>query len=139
MPETGQVLEVISDEISLTMLYMIIDKEQTNNSLKDTLGLSRKQFYGRILKLRKAGLVNRVTSRYVMTSFGRVVFQALLRVDDGIGHFTKLKVIDTLTNSEIPRAEFAKLVDELIKDDHIKHLIINRKIDRQPKSIKGVE
>jgi hypothetical protein len=132
IPELGQVLDAISDQMSLTMLYMIIDKEQTRTSLRDTLGLSRKQFYDRILKLRKAGLVKRISSKYTITSFGRVVFDAQLRVDKGIGYITKLKVIDTLTNTEIPRAEFAKLVDEWIKDEHIKYLITNRKVERQP-------
>jgi hypothetical protein len=139
MPEIARVLDVISDEITLTMLHIIIDKEQTRDSLRNTLGLSRKQFYDRILKLRRAGLVKRISSKYVITSFGRVAFEAQLRVDKAMGYITKLKLIDTLTNTDIPGAEFAKLVDELIEDDQIKHLILNAKIDIQSKSIEGIK
>lgn len=138
-PEMARILGMISDEISLTMLHMIIDKEQTTNSLRNTLGLSRKEFYTRVLKLRRVGLIKRINSKYFITSLGRVVFEAQLKVDKAIGHISKLRVIDTLENSEIPRAEFAKLVHELIKDDHIKRLIIDRKIDRQSKTIEGMK
>ena len=62
-----------------------------------------------------------------------------MRVDNAMGCITKLKLIDTLTNTDIPGPEFAKLVDELIEDNHIKHLILNAKIDRQSKSIEGIK
>jgi hypothetical protein len=54
-----QVLNAISDNISVKMFRMIAADSETSEGLMDKLGVSRKQYYDRMCKLYAAGLITR--------------------------------------------------------------------------------
>lgn len=78
--------------------------------------LSRKQYYGRLSKLMKAGLLKRVSKKnYEMTSTGYIVKKCLDTISDAISMEPKLRAFDILKNeNQIPTDD---LIDQLF-DSH---------------------
>jgi predicted transcriptional regulator len=126
VPKVAEVLDAISDDISFNMLDIIIRDVQTIDSLTDKLNVSSKQCYDRIVKFLDNGLIKRKGMNYVITSFGRLVFEAQLKVAKAVQNLSKLKVIDAVRNVDISRDEYATLIDELIEDNEIKNIILYR-------------
>jgi DNA-binding Lrp family transcriptional regulator len=126
VPKVAEVLDAISDDISFNMLDIIIRDVQTIDSLTDKLNVSSKQCYDRIVKFLDNGLIKRKGMNYVITSFGRLVFEAQLKVAKAVQNLSKLKVIDAVRNGDISRDEYATLIDELIEDNEIKNIILYR-------------
>jgi predicted transcriptional regulator len=126
VPELAEVLDAISDDISFNMLDIIIRDVQTIDSLTDKLNVSNKQCYDRIVKFLDIGLIKRKGMNYVITSFGRLIFEAQMKVAKAVQKLSKLKVIYAVRNGDISRDEYATLIDELIEDNEIKDIILNR-------------
>ena len=125
-PQLTQVLNAISDEISLNIFVIIKNDGKNTEGLRDELNITSKQCYHRINKLVDMGLVRRKGSYYNITSFGRVIFQAQEKVAIAIKNLSKLKIVDVIRDSNLPRDECTKLVGEIIDDDELKEMIINQ-------------
>ena len=54
--------------------------------------LSRKQYYARLSKLVKAGLVKRVNGRYLLTPFGIVIYDLQLEFRRAVDSHLKTKI-----------------------------------------------
>lgn len=120
-----QVLEAICDDISITMFNTIANNPESPDSLADNLNISRKQCYDRISKLHNAGLLERKNKKYFVTSFGKLIYQAQLKVAKAASNYWKLKVIDAIKSyNEIPNTEYEDVIHELIDDPEIKKLIL---------------
>jgi hypothetical protein len=61
----------------------------TNNAAP---GLSRKQYYARLSKLIKVGLVKRVKGRYLLTPFGIVIYDLQLEFHRAVDSHLKTKI-----------------------------------------------
>jgi predicted transcriptional regulator len=125
-PELAQVLDAISDEISLNIFVIIKNNAKNTESLRDELNISSKQCYDRIMKLVDVGLVKRKGLYYCITSFGRLIFQAQEKVAKAIKNLSKLKIVDVIKDTNLPRDERTKLVNELIDDDELREMIVNQ-------------
>src|SRR3954453_18829176 len=85
--------------------------------LKDTKGLSKKQYYLRMRRLIKVGLVRRKKGRFSFTCMGVVVNHAQTIIEAGVNNFWKLKAIDSIEASkEIGEHERTKLIKTIIND-----------------------
>jgi predicted transcriptional regulator len=126
-PQTAQVLDAISDEISFNMLKIIKNNAKNSETLRDELNISAKQCYVRIAKLVGTGLVKRNGGCYSITSFGRLIFQAQAKVAKAIENLSKLKIVDAIRSSDLPKDEHTKLIDELIDDEELKEMIVKSK------------
>src|SRR5213080_4252594 len=78
--KSGRVVDVIklmSDDKSL-FIFNTIFLASGNNSetLRAQLKLTQKQYYSRISRLIKAGLVKRQKGRYFVTAFGKVIYDS---------------------------------------------------------------
>jgi predicted transcriptional regulator len=119
------VLRTISDDKSLelfkTIAHGIIDSETLKNKTK----LTRKQYYSRLARMSKAGLVKKKSGKYLLTVFGRVVYDSQLTVENALTSYWKLKAIDSLeTSNELPKEEQQKLIDALLDDQEIKAILV---------------
>ena len=56
-----------------------------------SIDLSRKQYYQRLAKLRKLGLVKRQNNRYVLTNFGIVIYDVQLKFREALDSHLKTK------------------------------------------------
>jgi len=125
-PELAQVLDAISDEISLNIFIIIKNDAKNIEGLRDELNITSKQCYHRINKLLDMGMVRRKGSYYSVTSFGRVIFQAHENVAKAIKNLSKLKIVDVIRDSNLHRDERTKLVADLIDDDELREMIISQ-------------
>lgn len=128
---TAQVLRAISDEKSMHLFRLISqnDKGIDSESLKVQSKLTRKQYYSRLSRLTKTGLVKRRKGRYSMTFFGKIVNSSQSRIDTALVNYWKLKAIDSLeTSKELPIEEQQKLIDSMLKDQKELRDILGNKL-----------
>ena len=73
----AEVINLISDDKSLlTFKTIFLASGNSSEILRTQLKLTRKQYYSRISRLIKAGLVKRQKGRYFVIAFGKVVHNA---------------------------------------------------------------
>ena len=75
------VIKAISDDKSLVLFNTIALASGNADTLKITLKLTRKQYYSRMAGLTSAGLVIRRKGNFFLSSFGRLVYDAQLRIE----------------------------------------------------------
>jgi hypothetical protein len=126
-----EVLDAISDDISLNLLSVIINKAGTADSLRDQLQLSQREYYARMVKLVDTGLVKRKGQAYTITSFGRLIYQAQLKIAKAAKNLSKLKVADIIRDSDISKDEYTEFIDKLFHDYEIKNIIFTQMRNEQ--------
>ena len=118
------VLHVISDIKSLDMFCFIAKQSVESHVLKQTKGLSKKQYYSRTSQLLKVGLIKRKNGRFSLTTFGVVVYHAQLVIESGIKNYWKLKAIDSIQSStDIREQERVKLIKSILGDNPIEKIL----------------
>ena len=96
--------------------------------LRDTKGLSKKQYYLRTRQLLKTGLIQRNKGRFSLTCFGAVVYHVQLVVEKGVNNYWKLKAIDSIQSSaEIGEHERTKLIKTIIDDSGIESILVSQR------------
>jgi DNA-binding HxlR family transcriptional regulator len=95
----GEIIRCINDKKTLSLFRAVaVLESRRSGTLKSKVKLTRKQYYKRIEKLMHIGLVNRIGGRYRLTSFGKVVFNLLIRVlEFAVKYHRELKSIDPIT------------------------------------------
>jgi hypothetical protein len=87
--------------------------------------LIRKQYYSRMSKLIKSGLIKRKQGKHTLTAFGKVVYDAQMKIENAANNYWILKAIDSLEDSDdLPSEERKKLIDQLIDNQEIKDIVI---------------
>ena len=120
---TLQVLEVLSDRISVDMFNSIAEKVTTSDNLVRLLGVSPRQYHTRQSYLMKTGLIRRRHGVLTLTSLGYLIYRALLILASACRQSLELMMIDAVKSTGgIPRNEQKDLIDKLILDPPIKKL-----------------
>lgn len=121
------VLAAISDKQSLELFRYIADTNGDSEALRAKINLTRKQYYSRLSRMTKVGLVKRKNGKHFLTAFGKVVYDAQKTIEKAVDIFWKLKAIDSLELSgELPQEERAKLIDNLLDNKEIKQILFNK-------------
>ena len=120
------ILGAISDNRASNILKSIASADSNSDILITELKLTRKQYYSSMSGLIKAGLVKRQRGRYLLTSFGKVIYSAQMsletKIESALNNYWKLKAIDSL---EMPsREENDKVISMLIDNQEIKGILI---------------
>lgn len=111
----GDILNAIADNKALALFHTIRLADYNSNLLVSKLKISRKQYYSRISRLTKSGLVRRYRGKYILTMFGKIVYKEEGTIENV---YPKLKVVDMLEMStEIPTDERNKIINALL-DNH---------------------
>ncbi|MFZ0405063.1 MAG: hypothetical protein WAL79_04495 [Nitrososphaeraceae archaeon] len=121
------VMKAVSDSKSLDMFRSIAKGSIESEVLKQTKGLSKKQYYFRMRQLLKAGLVRRIKGSFSLTCLGAVVYHAQLIVEKGVNNYWKLKAIDSIQAAEIGQNERMKLIKTIIDDSGIESILVAQK------------
>ena len=122
----AEVIRTISDENSLLIFNTIFhaggDESET---IREELKLTRKQYYSRISRLQKTGLVKRQKGRYFITAFGKVIYDSQRLLSIAIKNYWKLRAIDSLglDENEVPNEERRKIIDELLGNQQLKDIL----------------
>jgi predicted transcriptional regulator len=121
----GDIIQSISDSKSLDLFCSIAKGNMESEDLKETKGLSRKQFYTRTSQLLKQGLIQRNKGSFSLTSLGIIVYHAQLVIEAGVNNYWKLKAIDSIESSgEIVEQERVKIIKTILDDNTVQNILV---------------
>ena len=119
------ILHSISNGKSLDLFRSIAKGSVESEVLKETQGLSRKQFYTRTSQLLQAGLIQRSKGSFSLTSLGIIVYHAQLVIEAGVNNYWKLKAIDSIESSgEIVGQERVKIIKTILDDNTVQNILV---------------
>jgi predicted transcriptional regulator len=126
------VLRAISDDKSYNLFTSIALKNGDGKLLITNLHMTRKQYYSRLYRLKSAGLIKRKGCKYIVTTFGKILYESLKLQEKAVEISWKLKAIDaikqqSINKDEMPEEELRKLIDTLIQDQRINEFIVLQK------------
>jgi len=84
-------LNAISNDKSLMLFNIIALVGGDSSILMSRLNLTRKQYYSKISDLTNAGLIQRKTGRFLLTSFGKVVYEAHVLIGKLFNRYRSLR------------------------------------------------
>ena len=121
----GDILHSISDSKSLAFFWFIAKGSVESEVLKQTKGVSKKQYYLRTRQLLKQGLIQRNKGSFSLTCLGAIVYHAQLVIEKGVSNYWKLKAIDSIQSSVgVEEYERIKLIKTIIDDSRIEGILI---------------
>jgi predicted transcriptional regulator len=124
MVSVVEILEAISDVKSLKLFNTIATKGGNSEDLSVQLKLSRKEYYSRMSRLMKTGMVKRKNGKHFLTAFGKIVYDAQVTVKKAVESYWKLKAIDSIDLSdEITVKERDKLIQTLVDYVEIREIL----------------
>ena len=119
-----QVLEVISDQISIDIVTAISNNVTNPDNIIQVLDLTRKQYYSRCSRLSNIGLVSKQNGKMRLSSFGRIVYNAQLKIANAFSHSSQLRMIDTIkSHSGMSEDQQKIIIDKLLDDSQLKNLV----------------
>ena len=122
---TAAVLKTIADDKSLELFSIVALEKIDSRDLKSKMKVTRKQYYSRLSRMTKAGLVRRKNGRYILTTFGKIVFESKVTIENALTNYWKLKAIDSLeTSNEVPKEEQQKLIETLLDNEEIRGILV---------------
>ena len=121
----GDILHSISDSKSLDLFCFIAKGSVESEVLKQSKGLSKKQYCLRTKQLLKQGLIQRNKGSFSLTCLGAIVYHAQSVIESGVNNYWKLKAIDSIQSSaEIGEHERTKLIKTIIDDSGIESILV---------------
>jgi hypothetical protein len=126
MQSVANIFNSLSDEQSVMLFATIATKSIGSVELRSKISLTRKQYYSKLSRIIRAGLVRRRKGKLVVTTFGKIVFNSQKVIEDANNCQWKLKVLDSIDVKEISQEERGKLLDDLVDNKHIKEILSKR-------------
>jgi predicted transcriptional regulator len=118
------VLRTIADDKSIELFTTVALETIDSKNLKKKTKLTRKQYYSRLSRMTSAGLVKRKNGKYILTTFGRIVYDSKVTIENALNNYWKLKAIDSLeTSNEVPKEEQQKLIETLLENEKIRAIL----------------
>src|SRR5919198_2503962 len=119
------ILRTIADDKSLELFKTIAQGTIDSENLKSKTKLTRKQYYSRLSRMTRAGLVRKKSGKYILTTFGKIVYDSQAIVENALNNYWKLKAIDSLeTSNDLPKEEQKKLIETLLDNQEIKEILV---------------
>lgn len=129
MVSVDDILKAISDDKALVLFNTIAlaDGDGTEIQIRK-IGLTSKQYYSRLARLRRADLVRRKNGMYVLSLLGKIVYEVHMTICKALSYHWKLKAIESIQMSasagvKLPKEELSKVIDTLIDDYKIKNMV----------------
>jgi predicted transcriptional regulator len=124
-PKISEVFAAISDDSSLELFKLVALANSSTHDLRSKTKLTRKQYYSRLYRLTKYGLVRKRDKRYSLTTLGKILFDAETTIENTLENFWRIKAIDSIEVSDgITLEEHRSLVNTLINDQNIKSMLV---------------
>lgn len=123
--DLSEIFKCISDDKSLTLFNSVAHMNERSELLISKLNMTRKQFYARMERLSRQGLIMRTGGQYQLTTLGKIIYH----LQNTIGKAAetnqwKLRTIDTLVSENcMPSNELHILVDKLIENDALRAIV----------------
>jgi predicted transcriptional regulator len=125
MVSIAEIYGAICDERSLKLFNAIATNGGSSGELSSQIGLSNKQYYSRMSRLVKTGMVKRKNGTHILTAFGEIVYYAQATINKAVESYWKLKAIDSIDTSDVISANERKnLLETLIDDSGLKTILL---------------
>lgn len=132
MQTLAKVFESLSDDQSLDLFRTIANDNISSIVLRNKVELTRKQYYSRLSRMAKAGLIKRKNGKLALTAFGKIVYEVHKTIENAFNNQWKLKVIDSIEYSdELPKDERKKLVENLIENEQIREILSQERAEQK--------
>ena len=119
-----QVLKVISDQITIDIVTAISNNVTNSDNIMQILDLTRKRYSSRCSRLSNIGLVSKQNGEMMLTSFGRIVYNAQLKIANAFSHSSQLRMIDAIkSHSGMSEDQQKIIIDRLLDDSQLKNLV----------------
>ena len=124
MHSVAEIFESLSDEQSVKLFNTIASERVNSVEMRTKVPLTRKQYYSRISRMIRVGLIKRKGGKLFLTAFGKIVYESQKLIEAANNAQWKLKVLDSVdVSEELPKEEREKLLDNLIENSHIKEIL----------------
>ena len=133
MISTIDILSALSDDKALILFNTIaLGKCYDFKILIKNMGITQSQYYSRLRRISNTGLVKRENGKYMATTLGNVVYEAVSMVGKALNYYWALKAIESFLSSS-PAADSMEdksmftsmLIDSLIDDNQLKKILTN--------------
>jgi predicted transcriptional regulator len=127
LTELEQVVNSLADRKSLSIFKYVAQEPSDTSTLRRKLNLSRKQYYTRLSEMVDVGIIRKYHSNYTLTSFGKMVYDALGVIELGLTNYWKLKALDSLEftkTAKVPHEERERILESLIDNMKIKEILL---------------
>jgi DNA-binding transcriptional ArsR family regulator len=133
MISTIDILSALSDDKALILFNTIaLGKCYDFKSLIKRMGITQSQYYFRLRRISNMGLVKREKGKYIATTLGNVVYEAVSMVGKALNYYWALNAIESFLSSS-PAADSMEdksmltsmLIDNLIDDNQLKKILTN--------------
>jgi CheY-like chemotaxis protein len=121
IPSMVDILNALSDDKALDIFKIIALSNCDSNILITKTKLTLKQYYPKMDRLIKAGLVRKKDGNYCLTSFGKVFCNLQITAENALSSYWKLKAIDSFDN--LSKEEYHRYIDSLIDNYNIKRIL----------------
>lgn len=124
-----EVLSLLSDTRSLTLFNHIASlKGKVDGAVVyRALNLTPRQYYDRLSRLQRYGLVTRKQGIYSITTFGKAIFDAHDLIGIALKTYWKLSAIDSLQSSgALTKTDFIKLLNSLSGIEKIRQILASQ-------------
>ena len=123
----ASVLRSIADDKSLELFRTVALETIDSKNLKNRTRLTRKQYYSRLSRMTRTGLVRKKNGKYILTTFGKIVYESQLTVENALNNYWKLKAIDSIEASHnMSQQERSKIFKTIINDEKIGNILEKR-------------
>ena len=133
MISTLDLLSALSDDKALILFNTIaLGKCYDFKILIKNMGITQSQYYSRLRRISNMGLVKRENGKYMTTTLGNVVYEAVSMVGKALNYYWALNAIELVLSSS-PAADpmedksmlTSMLIDSLIDDNQLKKILTN--------------
>ena len=126
MHSVAEIFESLSDEQSVKLFNTIASERINSVEMRTKVPLTRKQYYSRLSRMIRVGLIKRRSGKLFLTAFGKIVYESQRLIEAANNAQWKFKVLDSVdVSEELPKEEREKLLDNLIENSHIKEILLN--------------
>ncbi len=124
MHSVAEIFESLSDEQSVKLFNTIASERVNSVEMRTKVPLTRKQYYSRLSRMIRVGLIKRRSGKLFLTAFGKIVYESQKLIEAANNAQWKFKVLDSVdVSEELPKEEREKLLDNLIENSHIKEIL----------------
>ena len=107
----------------MDIVTAISNNVTNSDNIMQILDLTRKQYYTRCSRLLNLGIVGKQNGEMMLTSFGRLVYNAQLKIANAFSHSSQLTMIDAIkSHSGLSEDQLKIIIDKLL-DDSLKNLV----------------
>jgi len=123
-PTPIDILEIISDPLSMDIINAISSEVTSSDNLMKFLDMSPKKYYSRYSRLMNVGLIGRREGKIVLSSFGWVVYKTQLTIANAFLHSQELRIIDAVKHAGLSDVEQKLVIDKIFDDTELKNLVV---------------